>query len=81
MNVNYKGVSHTKNNKWYAHIKLNQKMINLGVFSYEEEALYARWYAEKLLFKEFAYPKTEPNILNSRKIEIEELVKRKVQRL
>ena len=82
MNVGYNGVSRVKSNgRFYAHIKLHQKMINLGVYSYEKEALYARWYAERIVFKEFAYPKDEPDILESRKIEIQELVNRKVQRL
>ena len=51
------------------------------VFDIKEEALYARWYAERILFKEFAYPKEEPDILDSRKLEIQELINRKVQRL
>lgn len=81
MNVNYKGVYKHKDKKWIAKIKIQQKQIHLGVFSYKEESLYARWYAEKILFKEYAYPKPEPEILESRKKEIQELVKQKVQRL
>ena len=80
MNVNYKGVSKT-GNQWYAYIKINQKMLNLGKYLDEEEALYARWYAEQILFKEYAYPKPEPEILESRKSQIQEYVSRKVQRL
>ena len=80
MNVNYKGI-YPKNDKWIAKIKINQKQIHLGIFIIKEAALYARWFAEKTLFKEFAYPKEEPNILQSRKKEIQELVNRKVQRL
>lgn len=80
MNVNYRGV-YEHNNSWLAKIKLHQKQMYLGTFPYKEEALYARWYAEQLVFKEFAYPKPEPEILESRKEEIKELVKRKVQRL
>lgn len=80
MNVNYKGIS-KQGNKWYAHIKINQKMLNLGTYVDEEEALYARWHAEQLLFKEYAYPKPEPEILESRKHQIQEFVNRKVQRL
>lgn len=80
MNCNYKGV--TQYPKGYmAHIKKNQKMINLGVYVYEEEALFARWYAERIVFKEFAYPKEEPQLPEGRKKEIRELVERKVQRL
>ncbi|UWF83747.1 MAG: zinc-binding loop region of homing endonuclease [Bacteriophage sp.] len=81
MNVNYKGVSLTKDNKYYAHIKINQKMLNLGTYIYEEEAYWARWYAEKILFKEYRYPKEEPQILKSRKEQIKEYVNKKVQRL
>lgn len=80
MNVNYKGISQF-GNRWQARIKLHQKALNIGMFIDKEEALYARWYAERILFKEFAYPKPEPEILESRKEEIKELVKSKVQRL
>jgi len=80
MNQNFKGVS-KNGSKWYAHIKIHQKMLNLGNYLDEEEALYARWYAEQVLFKEFAYPKPEPEILESRKSQIQEYVSRKVQRL
>lgn len=80
MNSNFKGVS-PNGCKWYAHIKINQKMLNLGNYLDEEEALYARWYAEQVLFKEFAYPKPEPEILESRKSQIQEYVNCKVQRL
>ena len=81
MNVNYKGVCKTKSNKFYAYIKINQKLLNLGTYIDEEEALYARWYAETLLFKEYRYPKEEPNILENRKEQIKDYVNRKVQRL
>ena len=81
MNINYKGVTKTNKNKFYAHIKLNQKMINLGVYIYEDEALFARWYAEKLLFKEYAYPKDKTVILPDREEQIKEYVNNKVQRL
>lgn len=80
MNSNFKGVS-PNGCKWYAHIKINQKMLNLGNYIDEEEALYARWYAEQILFRDFAYPKPEPEILESRKSQIQEYVNRKVQRL
>lgn len=80
MNQNFKGISRN-GCKWYAHIKIDQKMLNLGNYLDEEEALYARWYAEQVLFKEFAYSKPEPEILESRKSQIQEYVNRKVQRL
>lgn len=81
MNVNYKGVSKRNNNSFYAQIKLNQKLIYLGTYIHEEEALFARWYAEKLLFKEYAYPKDKPVILPDREEQIKEYVNNKVQRL
>ena len=80
MNVKYKGY-YFINKKWIAKIKIHQKQIHLGSFDYEAEAKYARWYAEQILFKEFAYPKSEPRILKSRKKEIQDLVNKKVQRL
>ena len=81
MNADHKGVTTTANGKFYAHIKINQKMINLGVYVFEEEALFARWYAETLLFKNFKYPKEKPVILHDREIAIKDYVDRKVQRL
>ena len=81
MNSNYKGVSTRQDGKYYAHIKINQKMINLGVYVFEEEALFARWYAEILLFGEYRYPKEKPFILPDREIQIKEYVEKKVQRL
>lgn len=80
MNANYKGVTHKKD-KWCAYIKINQKLINLGNYLDEEEAFYARWYAEQVLFKKYAHPKPEPEVLESRKSQIQEHVNRKVQRL
>lgn len=80
MNMNSKGVHNIKN-KYYAHIKINQKQINLGVYIYEQEALFARWYAEKILFKEYCYKKEKPNILSDREQDIMKYVDRKVQRL
>lgn len=80
MNVNYLGV-YQHGDRWLAKIKKNQKQIHIGLFDYREEALYARWYAERQLFGEYAYQKPEPCILTSRKQEIQDLVNRKVQRL
>lgn len=76
-----KGVHQTKSGKFYAHIKIHQKMLNLGVYVDQEEAYFARWYAERLLFKEFAYSKEKPVILPQREKEIKVYIKRKVQRL
>lgn len=81
MNSNYKGITTRKDGKFYAYIKLNQKMLNLGVYIDEEEALFARWYAETILFKEYRYPKEKPVILPDREKQIKEYVDKKVQRL
>ena len=67
------GVSYNKDTqKWIAHIKKDQKMLNLGVYVDVEEALWARWFAERILFKEYAANKPEPYITDKRKIEISE---------
>lgn len=76
-----KGVSQMKNGLWYAYIKINRKMINLGHYSDIEEALWARWFAEKQIFKAFAYDKPEPAITDMRKSQITDYVNKKVQRL
>lgn len=78
---NVKGVNTQKDGRFYAHIKKNQKMINLGIYIDIEEAQWARWYAERIVFKEFARPATEPIILESRKRDIAQYVDKKVQRL
>ena len=81
MNQDFLGVVQNPNGSWQARIKVNNRTINLGKYHEEAEALYARWYAERVLFKEYAYPKPEPEILESRKPQIQDLVSRKMQRL
>lgn len=81
MNCNYRGVHNRQDGKFLAHIKLNQKMCYLGVYVFEEEALFARWYAEVLLFGQYRYPKEKPQILPDREQAIMRYVKEKVQRL
>jgi hypothetical protein len=81
MDANYKGVFVMKDGRFYAHIKINGKMFNLGHYVDKEEAYFARWYAETKLFKDYKYPKDEPQILQQRKIEIMAYVDKKVQRL
>lgn len=76
-----KGVNERKDGRFMAYIKKNQKMLNLGIYIDKEEAQWARWYAERVLFKEFARKAVEPDILKSRKAQIKEYVDRKVQRL
>lgn len=81
MNQDLRGAVQKPNGLWQVHIKINNRVVNLGKYHDKEEALYARWYAERVLFKEYAYPKPEPEILESRKPQIQELVNCKVQRL
>lgn len=81
MNSNHKGVTAKSDGKFYAQIKINQRLINLGTYIFEEEAMFARWYAEVLLFKEYRYQKEKPIILEDREKQIKEYVDRKVQRL
>ncbi len=81
MNCDYKGVSRCKDGKYFAHIKLNQKQYNLGKYVFEEEAKFARWHAEIVLFGAYRYPKERPVILPDRELAIMEYVNRKVQRL
>lgn len=81
MNSDYRGVTTRQDGRFYAHIKLRGKMLNLGVYVFQEEALYARWYAETQLFGEYRYPKPEPILPNDRKASIRSYVNRKVQRL
>lgn len=81
MNANYKGVYCYEGKRPFAKIKLHGKQICLGSYDEEEEAYYARWYAEKILFKEYRYPKPEPVISNERKRDIQQYVENKVQRL
>lgn len=81
MNVNYSGVCKTKSGKYYAHIKLRGKLLNLGVYVDLEEALYARRFAEVLLFGEYRYPKEMPQIIQTREEQIKQYVSKKVQRL
>lgn len=80
MNSNYKGVTETKNKTYYAHIKIDGKMINLGVYVFKDEAYFARWYAEQKLFKEYKYPKDKPTILPDREKSIMEYVDKKIEK-
>ena len=81
MGVIHRGVYTEPNGKHLAYIKIDGRRLELGEYIDEEEALWARWYAETVLFKEFRYPKPEPFILDARKAQIKEYVDRKVQRL
>lgn len=81
MNRNAKGVSVDKNDLYYAYIKKNGKMLNLGRYVVSDEALWARWYAETIVFDDYRYDKPEPDIPAHRKTAIKAYVDRKVQRL
>lgn len=78
MNCNYKGISRTKFGKFYAYIKINQKQINLGTYANESDALFARWYAEIILFKEYRFPKEKP--ITSKESEIKEYIEKRLKR-
>ena len=80
MNVNYKGVD-TRGDKYIARIKLHGKMVQLGTYYEEEEAYFARWYAEQLVFGEYRYSKEKPIVMADREDAIIEYVREKVQRL
>lgn len=80
MNSNNAGISKRKDGKFYVHIKIDRKLINLGVYAFEEEALLARWYAEEILFGEYRYPKEKPEIPEYRDEQIKEYVKMKIQK-
>lgn len=81
MNVNYSGISTLPSGKFYAHIKIHGRMLNLGHYELIDEALFARWYAETVLFKEYRYPKERPVLSTERENDIKAYVDRKVQRL
>lgn len=70
-----------KTGKYYACIGFNNVNINLGSFyNTFDEALYARWYAESVLFGEFKYPRSEPLISKYRKAEIIKYVDNKINK-
>lgn len=73
-----KGVYVTKAGNFSAGIKKDGIYYHLGVYYYRTEALWARWYAERVLFKEFARPADEPEIPERRKIDIKERVEKKI---
>ena len=81
MDSNSKGVSKRKDGKYYAYIRIYQRMIDLGVYVFEEEAYFARWYAETILFGKYMYPKEKPFILEERENQIMAYVSERLQRL
>lgn len=81
MNHKAKGVRETDDGRYYAYIKRNQRLFNLGVYTHHEEAEYARWYAEHILFGDYAYSREIPIIPEERTASIRQYVDRKVQRL
>lgn len=78
MNHEAKGVRKTNDGRYYAYIKKNQRMLNLGLYVYCNEAEYARWYAEQQIFGEYAYPREKPEIAASRASEIQAYIDRKI---
>lgn len=81
MNMNSKGVTwDVKTSRWYAYIKKDQHMVNLGMYFHEEEALLARWYAEQYLFGEYAYQKEKPFVPEQRDEQIKAYVKSRLSK-
>lgn len=64
----------SKYNKYYSQIMCDRIRVILKQYDTFEESKYSRWYAEKVLFKEYQYDKNEPenNLTDSRKAEIQE---------
>lgn len=56
------GVYETTSGLYNAYIKYHQMTYNLGVYAYLEEAMFARYIAEYLLFGEYQYKKECPVI-------------------
>lgn len=79
--INTKGVRKIENGTFIARIKMNKRTLHLGCYDVYNEALFARWVAEKELFKECCIYKPEPYIPRMRKEEIYNYVLKKVQRL
>ena len=82
----HKGIQHYEANGnrrefWTAYIKINGKATNIKRFYSEEEALYCRWFAERILFKEFAPDKEEPIISEERKKMIQDFTREKLTRV
>lgn len=80
-NVNFKGYGQRPDGRFNAYIKLNQIAANLGIYVIEAEAAYARWYAERIVFKDFAPNKVEPIIPELRKMEIQAHVLNCIEKL
>lgn len=78
MNTNRSGVSLRLDGKYYAYIKINQRMYNLGVYIDPNHAYYARWYAETILFKDYRYPKDKPDISHNDETVIKKYVNDKL---
>lgn len=62
----YAGVTWDANrNKWSSRIKYKKKTIYLGRYDKKCDAIYARYCAEKSIFKDFRNYKNDKNILNA----------------
>lgn len=77
--ISSNGVFLLNNKKYYATIKHNNISYNLGIYLYKEEAIYARWYGEYLIFT--MCRNKEPDLNDKRKEQIKEYINKKVQRL
>ena len=64
----YKGVTKGRRNKWVAQIQFNKKAIYLGEYELIEDAIYARYVADKILFKNFSCCEIDVLPINKKKI-------------
>lgn len=80
MNQNVLGISQGSAGVWYAHIKKNQIMMSIGTYRTRNEALLARWYAERLFFGEYAFGKEKPIISSGCENEIAQDAERAFKR-
>lgn len=77
------GISWDKHrNKWAPEIRVGYKRWHLGRYADKKEAIYVRWYAEKILFKDFQSSNTKnlnfDDISEHRKKELQKYVKNKL---
>ena len=82
-NTNDKGVYHNKkNDRYYAQIMCDGIRVILKQYMTYDESKYSRWYAEKLLFREFQCDKSRPknSLTSEQKKSIREDVKKTVRK-
>lgn len=77
----FTGVSYDKNkNKWYAQIKYKKIVFNLGKYNNKSDAVFARYIAECILFKDNRSNRNDSNIfIQIGKCKNKEIIKQKVR--